>query len=51
MGSVCGCEENSSQREENTLLNAKLLDLRVLDHVVIGNGTGAWVSMAERGQM
>ena len=30
---------------------AKLLDLRVLDHVVIGNGTGAWVSMAERGQM
>jgi len=30
---------------------ARLLDLRVLDHVVIGNGTGAWVSMAERGQM
>ena len=28
---------------------ATLLDLRLHDHVIIGNGTGAWVSMAERG--
>jgi len=28
-----------------------LLDLRVHDHVIIGNGTGAWVSLAERGQL
>jgi DNA repair protein RadC len=28
---------------------AALLDLRVHDHVIIGNGTGAWVSLAERG--
>ncbi len=30
---------------------AALLDLRVHDHVIIGNGTGAWVSLAERGQL
>jgi DNA repair protein RadC len=30
---------------------ARLLDLRLHDHVVIGNGTGAWVSLAERGQV
>ncbi len=29
----------------------RLLDLRVHDHVVIGNGTAAFVSMAERGLM
>jgi DNA repair protein RadC len=28
---------------------AALLDLRLLDHVIIGNGSGVWVSMAERG--
>ena len=28
---------------------ATLLDLRLLDHVIIGNGSGVWVSMAERG--
>jgi DNA repair protein RadC len=28
---------------------ATLLDLRLHDHVIIGNGTGAWVSMADRG--
>ena len=28
---------------------ATLLDLRLLDHVIIGNGTGVSVSMAERG--
>jgi len=28
---------------------ATLLDLRLLDHVTIGNGSGVWVSMAERG--
>jgi len=28
---------------------ATLLDLRLLDHVIIGNGSGASVSMAERG--
>jgi DNA repair protein RadC len=30
---------------------ATLLDLRVHDHVIIGNGTEAWVSLAERGQL
>jgi DNA repair protein RadC len=30
---------------------AALLDLRVHDHVIIGNGTGAWVSLAERRQL
>src|SRR2546426_12161525 len=28
---------------------ATLLDVRLHDHVVIGNGTEAWVSLAERG--
>jgi len=28
---------------------AKLLDVRVHDHVIIGNGTETWVSLAERG--
>lgn len=27
----------------------KLLDLRVHDHVILGNGTGRWVSLAQRG--
>ena len=32
------------------LLDAgKLLDLPVHDHVIVGNGTGVWVSFAERG--
>jgi DNA repair protein RadC len=30
---------------------AALLGLRLHDHVVIGNGTGAWVSLAQRGLM
>ncbi len=30
---------------------ARLLDLRVHDHIIIGNGTEAWVSLAERGQL
>jgi len=30
---------------------ATLLDLRVHDHIIIGNGTAAWVSLAERGQI
>ena len=28
---------------------ARLLGIRVHDHVVIGNGTGQWVSLAQRG--
>ena len=28
---------------------AKLLDLRLLDHVIIGSGTDQWVSLAQRG--
>jgi len=28
----------------------RLLDVRVHDHVLIGSGTWAWVSLAERGQ-
>jgi DNA repair protein RadC len=30
---------------------AALLDLRVHDHIIMGNGTGAWVSLANRGQI
>jgi DNA repair protein RadC len=30
---------------------ARLLDLNLHDHVIIGNGTEAWVSLAERGQL
>jgi len=30
---------------------ARLLDLNLHDHLIIGNGTEAWVSLAERGQI
>ena len=30
---------------------ARLLDLTVHDHIIVWNGTGAWVSLAERGLM
>ena len=30
---------------------AKLLDLRLHDHLIIGNGTERWVSLAERGSL
>jgi DNA repair protein RadC len=30
---------------------AKLLDLRLHDHLIVGNGTGAWVSLAQRGEL
>jgi DNA repair protein RadC len=30
---------------------AKLLDLRLHDHVIIGNGTERWVSLANQGQL
>jgi DNA repair protein RadC len=30
---------------------AALLDLTLHDHIIIGNGTGAWVSLAERGHI
>jgi DNA repair protein RadC len=30
---------------------AQLMDLRIHDHVVIGNGSGAWLSFASRGLM
>jgi DNA repair protein RadC len=31
--------------------SATLLDLRLHDHVIIGNGTERWVSLADRGQL
>jgi DNA repair protein RadC len=31
--------------------SAQLMDLRIHDHVIIGNGTGAWMSFASRGLM
>lgn len=31
--------------------SARLMDLTIHDHVIIGNGTGAWVSCASRGLM
>lgn len=30
---------------------ARLLDLKIHDHVIIGNGTGQWVSLAQRGAL
>ena len=30
---------------------AQLVDLKIHDHVIIGNGSGAWVSLATRGLM
>jgi DNA repair protein RadC len=30
---------------------AQLMDLRIHDHIVIGNGTGAWLSFSSRGLM
>jgi DNA repair protein RadC len=30
---------------------ARLLDMRLHDHIVIGNGTWAWVSLAQRGAL
>ena len=30
---------------------AELLDLRLHDHVIIGNGTGRWVSLAQQGML
>jgi DNA repair protein RadC len=28
---------------------AELLDLRLHDHIIVGNGTERWVSLAQRG--
>jgi DNA repair protein RadC len=28
---------------------ARLLDVNLHDHIIVGNGTEAWVSLAERG--
>jgi DNA repair protein RadC len=30
---------------------AQLLDLRLHDHVIIGNGSERWVSLAQQGQL
>jgi len=30
---------------------ARLLDLRIHDHIIVGNGTDRWVSLAQRGQL
>jgi DNA repair protein RadC len=30
---------------------AKLLDLHLHDHIIVGNGTNQWVSLAERGAL
>ena len=30
---------------------AQLLDLRIHDHIIVGNGTDRWVSFAQRGQL
>jgi DNA repair protein RadC len=30
---------------------ARLLDLRLHDHIIIGNGTEQWVSLAQRGEL
>jgi DNA repair protein RadC len=30
---------------------ARLLDLRLHDHIIIGNGTEQWLSLAQRGDL
>lgn len=30
---------------------ARLLDVKLHDHIIIGNGTGRWISLADRGQL
>ena len=30
---------------------ARLLDLRLHDHIIVGNGTERWVSLAQRGEL
>ena len=30
---------------------ARLLDLRLHDHIIVGNGTDRWVSLAQRGEL
>ena len=30
---------------------ARLLDLRLHDHIIVGNGTEQWVSLAQRGDL
>ena len=30
---------------------ARLLDLRVHDHIIVGNGTERWMSLAQRGEL
>jgi DNA repair protein RadC len=34
---------------QQLLEGAQLLDLRLHDHLIIGNGTERWVSLAQRG--
>jgi len=29
----------------------ELLDLRLHDHLILGNGTGRWVSLAQQGML
>ena len=42
--------ENAANSAMRLLADAaRLLDLNLHDHIIIGNGTGAWVSLAERG--
>ena len=31
--------------------SAKLLDVRLHDHIIAGNGSGKWVSLAQRGEL
>jgi DNA repair protein RadC len=30
---------------------AQLLDLKLHDHIIVGNGTDRWVSLAQRGEL
>ena len=34
---------------DECLEGARLLGIRLHDHVILGNGTGKWVSLAQRG--
>jgi hypothetical protein len=45
-----GPRARSGNRERRQLVEgARLLGLRLHDHLIVGNGTGKWVSLAQRG--
>ena len=53
---LCIAGDPAPSREDMRLTRqlvdaAQLVDLKIHDHVIVGNGSGAWVSFATRGLM